>query len=74
MTNYELFKKTIDDQGRNEWIPILKTAFKSNATAKALKLSKKFLEVEVRGIDSYDDELVFHAFYRNGKLEIDMSV
>lgn len=71
---YTISKKRLDEQGRNEWDTLKTTERKSEAIRYAKTQSKKCLETEVLGLNEEDGEVEFHAFYRKGRLEINMSV
>ncbi len=71
--SYEISRKSIDHLGRNNWEPIKTTQNKNKAIEIAKAQSKICLETEVRGID-LEGDVIFHAYYRDGALEIDMSV
>ncbi len=56
-----------------EWLGEVQTLTKAKQTAKRVSKMKMWHEVELQGFDQ-DDERTHHSYWRNGKLEIDMSV
>ena len=71
---YTISKKTLDELKRNVWHTLKHTKRKSEAVNFAKCQSKKYLEVEVIGLNEITGELEFHAFYSKGKLKINMCV